>query len=406
MPGGWHGVAAVPPAPPAMSTRAIIALGIGQCVNWGVLYYAFAILLLPLEAALGLPRWAVAGAFSIALLVSAVVAPIVGRWSDRGRAPAVMLAGGIGAVVLLLAWALFPGRAMLYVAWAGLGLCMASTLYEPAFAIVGRAHAEPAGRLRALALVTLCGGLASTVFLPTTAWFVRAFDWRIAVVALAVAMGASAWLTLAATASVRGDAHPAAEPLAQPAARTGVRDVPHLRFLLVAFGFTSLAGAAVIANLVPAAVERQLTPTLAASLGGTFGVMQLPGRAFMMRGGASGSPFGLLAASLVLQAVGLAGWALAPGAVAAMAGLMTFALGAGLSTLVRPFLVQTVLARYGPGYVNGRVAQAQQLARAAGPVLIAWAAYHISYATLLALLAGVYAVLAALALARTSAPAS
>ena len=127
-----------------MRTRAIIALGIGQCVNWGVLYYAFAILLLPLEAALGLPRWAVAGAFSLALLVSAVAAPVVGRWSDQGRAPAVMRAGGIGAVVLLLAWALFPGRAMLYVAWAGLGLCMASTLYEPAFAIVGRAHAVPA----------------------------------------------------------------------------------------------------------------------------------------------------------------------------------------------------------------------------------------------------------------------
>jgi MFS family permease len=389
-----------------MRTRAIIALGIGQCVNWGVLYYAFAILLLPLEAALGLPRWAVAGAFSLALLVSAVVAPIVGRWSDRGRAPVVMVAGGIGAVVLLAAWALCPGRAMLYVAWAGLGLCMAATLYEPAFAIVGRAHAVPADRLRALALVTLCGGLASTVFLPTTAWFVRAFDWRIAVVALAVAMGVSAWLTFAATASVRGGASSPAEASAVPPTRTGLRDVPHLRFLLVAFGFTSLAGAAVIANLVPAAVERRLTPTLAASLGGTFGVMQLPGRVFMMRGGASGSPFGLLAASLALQAVGLAAWALAPGVAAAMAGLMTFALGAGLSTLVRPFLVQTVLAAYGPAYVNGRVAQAQQVARAGGPVLIAWAAHYVSYAGLLTLLAGVYAVLATVALVRKVEPAS
>ena len=390
-----------------MRTRAIIALGIGQCVNWGVLYYAFAILLLPLEAALGLPRWAVAGAFSLALLVSAVAAPVVGRWSDQGRAPAVMRAGGIGAVVLLLAWALFPGRAMLYVAWAGLGLCMASTLYEPAFAIVGRAHAVPAERLRALALVTLCGGLASTVFLPSTGFLVRAFDWRVAVVALACAMGASAWLTWLATASSRGDTPSSPAPtMAVAANRVVRRDVPHLGFLLVAFGFTSLAGAAVIANLVPAAVERRLTPTLAASLGGTFGVMQLPGRVFMMRGGASGSPFGLLAASLALQAVGLAAWALAPGVVAAMAGLMTFALGAGLSTLVRPFLVQTVLAAHGPGYVNGRVAQAQQLARAAGPVLIAWASYYISYAYLLTVMAGAYAVLAVVAVARRAEPVS
>jgi hypothetical protein len=39
-----------------MSCRAVIALGVGQCVNWGVLYYAFAVLLLPVEAELGAER--------------------------------------------------------------------------------------------------------------------------------------------------------------------------------------------------------------------------------------------------------------------------------------------------------------------------------------------------------------
>ena len=53
---------------PPMTTRAILAIGVGQLVNWGVLYYAFGVLMLPLERDLGVARWVVAGAFSLALL--------------------------------------------------------------------------------------------------------------------------------------------------------------------------------------------------------------------------------------------------------------------------------------------------------------------------------------------------
>ena len=72
------------PTPQPMPTRAVVVLGIGQCVNWGVLYYAFAVLLLPVERDLAVARWVVAGAFSLALLTSAGLAPTIGRWSDRG----------------------------------------------------------------------------------------------------------------------------------------------------------------------------------------------------------------------------------------------------------------------------------------------------------------------------------
>ena len=91
-----------------MTTRAIWAIGAGQLVNWGVLYYAFGVLLVPVEEALGVARWLVAGAFSIALLVSALAAPAVGRLADRGQGPAVMQAGGFVAASLLMLWAAVP----------------------------------------------------------------------------------------------------------------------------------------------------------------------------------------------------------------------------------------------------------------------------------------------------------
>ena len=73
-----------------MTPRAIVALGIGQCVNWGVLYYAFAVLVLPLERELGVSTWVVTGAFSLGLLMSAGAAPTIGRWGDRDRGALVM----------------------------------------------------------------------------------------------------------------------------------------------------------------------------------------------------------------------------------------------------------------------------------------------------------------------------
>jgi MFS family permease len=268
-----------------MTPRAVVALGIGQCVNWGVLYYAFAVLVLPLERELGVATWVVTGAFSLALLMSAALAPAIGRWGDRDRGALVMQAGGVIAAALLAASTFMPGVLTMYVVWAGLGLCMAATLYEPAFAIVGRAHDDPARRRRALAAVTLFGGLASTVFLPLTALLVAAAGWRGAVLVLAALLVVSTSITRAFVFRHL----PAAAPT--PVAGHSAPRVPDgstcpARFLLIAamFALTSLASAAFATNLVPALGERGVSPATAATLGGLIGVMQLPGRALLMNG--------------------------------------------------------------------------------------------------------------------------
>jgi MFS family permease len=350
-------------------------------------------LLLPVEAQLGAERWVVTGAFSLALLLSAFAAPLVGRWSDRDHGARLMQVGGYAAAGLLGLWALVPSLFVLYVVWAGLGLCMAATLYEPAFALVGRAHDDPAARLRALGVVTLFGGLASTIFLPLTDALVRLGGWRSGVVVLAMLLVLSTWMThgagLVPWRWAPRDAVRVTRSVAPSTPAASVR--PSLTFPLLAFGFTSLSSAAVIANLVPALAERAVTPTAAAAFGGMFGLMQLPGRALMMQGRISASPFLLVAGSLGLQALGLATWALIPSILSAFAGIALFAIGSGLTTLVRPYLVHTVYQEHETGYLNGRLAQAQQLARAAGPILAAWAVTAVSYTAVLAWLGVAFA---------------
>ena len=374
-----------------MSPIAITALGLGQLVNWGVLYYAFAVLLVPVQRDLGVPAWTVTGAFSLALFVSAILAPVVGRWNDRGHALRAIVLGGIGGAVLLLLWAVAPSLLMLYVVWAGVGVCMATALYEPAFAVVTRAHASADARLRALAVVTLFGGLASTVFLPAADGLVTRLGWRGAVTVLAGLLAASAAVTAIGVGRATGAAAP------PPSAERIASSLPPregIRSLAIVFGLSSLSSAAFIANLVPALGERGLSPTSAALLGGLFGVMQLPGRALMVNRQMNLSAHTVLIVSLVLQAAGLIIVALLPTASAVVVGVMTFAAGSGLTTLARPYLVQSRFALEHTGVVNGRLARAQQLTRAAGPITASTAATLIGHASVLALLSVALGVMA------------
>ncbi len=384
-----------------MHPRAIWAIGCGQLVNWGILFFAFSVLLVPLQDAFNAPRWLVVGAFSLGLLVSAMVAPVVGRLADRGQGPAVMHAGGFLAAALLAAWAIVPTIWMTYVVWALLGLCMASILYEPVFAIVGRAFSDPEGRLRAIATVTVTGGLASTVFLPGTSALVARFGWRGAVAILAVLIAVTtvivgqfafhdlAWSARTIRDAIAGttDSSSASPPL------------HGLSAMVVIFVMSTIVNAAVASNLVASLIDRGLAPTYAATVAGSFGVMQLPGRLLLSNAQTAPRPVPLLVWSFAMQIAGLL-TLIVHGTIAMWAGVLLFAAGAGLTTLARPFLV---LDRYGAersGYANGVIARGQQLARAAGPIVAAALAESTGYGVVFAVLAAILVIAALVAKSR------
>jgi predicted MFS family arabinose efflux permease len=366
-----------------MSFRGVVALGAAQCVNWGVLYYAFGALLLPMQRDLGTSAPVVAGAFSAALLISGLAAPAVGRYCDAGKGPLLLRIGALAAAVLLWLLAAVPHVATLYAVWTALGLCMAAVLYEPAFAVVGRSVADPRARLRALAVITVFGGLASTIVLPLTAYLLDRSGWRWTVVCLGVLMAASAAIPIAQ----RGPDAPAAAPSSLVAGRDRRRQPPGapLRAMTAIFAFASFAGAAFTATAVTAFVDRGITPARAALFASLLGVMQLPGRLILMTGRLE-NPSTLAALSLALQAGGFLMLVIAPTSFI-VAGVALFAVGNGVMTLVRPYLVHFTFEPGRTGARNGAIARAQQLARASGPLAATSMAAVIGYGATFAVFA-------------------
>jgi MFS family permease len=146
-------------------------------------FYTFTLIMGPIEQELGLSRVQSSLAFSLALLAEGLMAYPVGRWIDRGHERAVMTAGSVLAGVCLLLHGMVTSITTFYMVWTGLGIAMAAMLYTPVFAVVTRRF--PNDFRRAIITMTFLGGLASTVFIPLTAWLIAELGWRHALWCLA-----------------------------------------------------------------------------------------------------------------------------------------------------------------------------------------------------------------------------
>ncbi|KAA1425522.1 MFS transporter [Mumia zhuanghuii] len=246
-----------------------------EIVSWGVLYYAFPVVLADLVADTGWPMGAVVAAFSLSQVVAGVTGVGVGRWIDAHGPRGVMTAGSGLAVVAVAGMAATQNLAWFVAAWLMVGVACAATLYAPAFAAL--THWGGADRVKALTAVTLVAGLASTVFAPLTAVLLGPLGWRDTYGVLA------AILLITVPMHWWGLRHPWPGPHHRAEPTAGLDGPPVWRSgaFLALTAAICLAAAAIYAgviNLVPMLLERGLSTESAAVVLGVGGVGQVCGR--------------------------------------------------------------------------------------------------------------------------------
>jgi MFS family permease len=356
---------------PAAGWPLVFALGVTQIIAWGSIYYGFALLLDPLQQALGAERTTIVGAFSAALLVSGVLATFVGRTIDRIGGRAVMTAGSIAGGVLLALLARVESVGALYAVWIGLGAAMAATLYEPAFAVLTQVFR--AGYRRAITVLTLFGGFASTVFWPLATALIERYGWRDALLVLAalnffVCAPLHAWLL------PRGGRRAAPAQLADPSSRTLREVLAERSFYLLAFAFLAhaLVVAAVGVHLIAMLIAKGLTPLAAAGVGAMVGPMQVLGRLAEFASSARISAVQVGRIAVLLQPLALLAFLFADGGLWMLALFaLLYGAGNGALTIVRGTVPVELYGRAHYGAVTGALATPGLLARAAGPIVAA-----------------------------------
>lgn len=370
------------------------ALSITETVSWGVLYYAFAVLLVPMQRELGWSTVHLTGAFSLGLLVSGLAGIPVGRHLDRHSPRLLMTAGSIGATALVLVWSQVHHLAVWYAVWIAIGLAMACVLYEPAMVVLATWFEDPTQRRHAMTMMTLVAGLASTIFMPLTQALVAHQGWRTSLVILALVLGAA---TVPLHAIVlRSPIRDLQDAVPVPV-RAVVRSATFLR-LAAAYFLANAAGIAMTVLTIPLLIQRDLTPAFAALAVGLIGFAQIPGRIL----------FALVPVPtrvvMLLIASGIAVVAVAGDRSALLVlGLVVLGMGNGMTTLSR---AEEIGERYGTrayGALSGRLALFTTFARAGGPVGAAGLATWVGYQGLLWTLVGICGVAAVLLPGRATA---
>jgi MFS family permease len=384
----------VAPADASYDRRKVGWLSLAQLVTWGSIFYTFALLVEPLERELGLTRAQSSLGFSIALLAEGLLAYPVGRWIDRGHERAVMTGGSLAIAAGLLLHSQVHTALGFYAVWALLGSALAATLYTPVFAVVTRRY--PNDFRRAIITLTFLGGLASTVFIPVSAWLIATLGWRHALWVLAA-------LHLLVCAPLHALTLRDAPKAVARSSSASTSPSAHLRsapFLLIGVFVVAMMGvtAALPAHMISLLRENGLAEAWVIAIPASIGVVQVFGRLLLFF---FEHHFNLhLANRLIPCLVPLGLTALLAGAghpQAALLFVLLYGLGNGMMTIVKGTAIAQYVSREHVASLNGALGVPTAIARAVAPWLLGvlWtreAGYR--YGLVLLLVASCAAVLA------------
>jgi predicted MFS family arabinose efflux permease len=321
----------------------VAVFAITQTVGYGVLFYAFPVLLVPVATDLRVSTATVTGASTLSILVGVAAAVPVGRWLDRHGGRALMTVGSLVGVAAVLAWARVDTVVQLYLAFALIGVAGAASLYEAAFAVL-IATTDPDRRDRALLAVTIVAGFASSVFFPLTGALLEQYGWRTALTVLAGLLAVTAIPGHALAVPARGTHDATAHRRSGVPVRAALCD---LRFWWLTLAFVAHAGAvAAVAVLLVTYLRQAGHPTtVAATVSGLLGVLSVTGR---VATSGLARRFGMTTVTAVvfaIQAAGAVALSYVGGSLAGAAVCVTaFGLGFGVATIARPAILAE---RYG-----------------------------------------------------------
>lgn len=359
--------------------RAVSVLGVTEILSWGALFYP-PVLTVPLIAAdHGWSRAFAMGGFSVGLFVGGLVSRHVGALIDRFGGHAVMPCGSLIGAIGLLGLVSAPNAYFYYAVWMVLGVAMAASLYDPAFATLGRIFGR--GARAPITALTLAGGFASTVSWPATQILIDHIGWRgvyLVYAALLALLAAPLHAFALPRQNVRQDAIEMADQQQAIAAQTKPASPlpPHgLAFILVATAFSAYAfvPSALSAQLLAIFERFGLAPETVVVIGMLFGPAQVLARICELSFARHSHPLwiargavSLLVAAFVLLMV------LHFSAPLAACFAVMYGMANGLMTIARGTVPLSLFGASGYGRLMGRIGGPFLVVQAVAPVCMSY----------------------------------
>jgi len=392
-----------------MRWRVVTALSITHLVSYGTLFYAFALLIDPMERELGWSKTALTAAFSLALVSSAFFAVPVGRLIDRGYGRAVMTGGSVLAALLLLVWAFTESYAVFLLVWLGLGAATSAVFYEAGFAVL----ALNLGLLarRGITIITLVAGFASTVFIPLLHLLIDNFGWRDTILVMAA-------LNLGICAAFHAYGIPAAPERPKhrndhPSTAVSASNPRHVLakpafwLFVITSVLQGIISTGIPVHLIPILLERGFSIDAAVAAYAVIGPAQVAARFLTGFGERAMSLRGTGIVTMALSALAFLLLPFVPGGSWLILGFAAlYGASNGMLTIVRALLPPELFGRENYGAIQGMIAMPVRLAMAGAPFAFGalwawWGSYDaVLYACLVMAVCAFVAFMLNLALAK------
>ena len=302
--------------------------------------------------------------------VARYVGILIDLYGGHRVMPAGSLLGAFGLVGLT-----YAADPLAYLAvWVVLGAAMAASLYDPAFATLGRIFGTRARR--PITVLTLAGGFASTASWPATQALLDALGWRGTYLVYAALLAGIAaplhWLVLP-----RRRAEPEPRPAGSLEPASAVFPAESRAFVLVAAAFAAYAfvPSGLSAHLLAIFSRHGIDPGTVVVIGALFGPSQVAARICELAFARNVHPLWVARFALGVLVAGFALLAWFGFFVAAAAAFaIMFGAANGLITIARGTVPLALFGAAGYGRLIGRIAGPSLLMQGVAPLVLAFVA--------------------------------
>jgi MFS family permease len=333
------------------------------------------------------------GGFSAGLLAAGFVAPTVGGLIDRYGGHRVMPFGSLAGAAGLVALTYAASPIAYFAVWIVLGIAMAGSLYDPAFATLGRIFGARARQ--PITVLTLAGGFASTVSWPVTYALLGPLGWQGTYLFYAALLAfVAAPLHAFALPRMRASLDVAPADPAVPAPL--VRPASGVAFLLLLAAFSAYAfiPSGLSAHLLAILKRAGIEAGTVVFIGSLFGPSQVAARLCEFIFARDIHPLAMVRFAIALLVLAFALlWLFGISAPVAIMFAMMFGAANGLVTIARGAVPLALFGAAGYGRVVGRIARPALIVTAIAPVTVAFVAERTSDPVALGV-AAVFAVIA------------
>ncbi len=156
--------------------RLTLVFGITQILLYSSSFYFPILVSGEIAEEFGTSRAVVLGAYSWAVILNGIFAPIAGRWMERSGGRSTLVTGTLLQMTALVMMATLPNLWGWYAAWTVLGVGMAFSYYDAAQACIGRQLGAAARRT--FVSFAMISGFVTLIGWPVSAALNGAYGWR------------------------------------------------------------------------------------------------------------------------------------------------------------------------------------------------------------------------------------